>query len=101
MPSKKKRSRKQKDKKRTKSTVEKFSEEKKQSEKQVYQLLPPQDEFQDIIRRCFGSMYAETINQPHCRVCGETEEDSRLLHIQAINGKIVLCQDCYDIQMAM
>ena len=91
MPSKKKRSRKQKDKKGSKSNVEDA----------VYKILPPQDEFQAIIRRCFGRVYAESIKKPHCTICGDTEEDSRLLNIKATNGNIILCVDCYDIQIAM
>ena len=43
-----------------------------------------------------------SIKEPHCIVCGDTENDGKILQIPIKNGECILfCEFCYKIQSKM
>lgn len=43
----------------------------------------------------------ENITDIHCKICGDTENDGKILKIPTQIGDIYLCEDCYNIQLNM
>ena len=65
---------------------------------QIY--LPPATLEQSIFRNKLEKLM-ENIKEPHCKICGDTQNDSKLLKIPTQIGDIYLCEFCYNVQMDM
>ena len=62
--------------------------------------VPPNDDHQDVCRRMIKNM-TDSIPEPHCRICGDTEADGELVAIQTNIESFNLCGECYKIQKNM
>ncbi len=62
--------------------------------------LPPQTLTQSIIRHTLDELM-ENITDPHCKICGDTENDGKILKIPTQIGDIYLCEFCYNFQSKM
>ena len=62
--------------------------------------LPPQTLSHSITRNTLDKLM-ENISEPHCKICGDTENDSKILKMPTQIGDIYLCEDCYNIQSNM
>ena len=40
----------------------------------------------------------ENITEPHCKICGDTENDGKIIKIPTQICDIYLCEFCYDVQ---
>lgn len=67
---------------------------------QKHNYLPPQTLTQSITRNTLNKLM-ENIKEPHCEICGDTENDCKIKKIPTQIGYIYLCEDCYDIQLNM
>ena len=43
----------------------------------------------------------KNIKEPHCKICGDTKEDGKIMKIPTQNGVTYLCEFCYDVQINM
>jgi len=43
----------------------------------------------------------KNIKVPHCKICGDTEKDSKIMKIPIENNHMYLCEFCYNVQMKM
>ena len=66
--------------------------------KHIY--LPPKTMEQFAVRATLEVLMAG-ISVPHCKVCGDTEKESKIVKIPTQIGDIYLCEDCYRIQKNM
>ena len=62
--------------------------------------LPPQTPTQSIIRYTLDKLM-KNITDPHCKICGDTENDGKILKIPTQIGDIYLCEFCYNVQSKM
>jgi hypothetical protein len=62
--------------------------------------LPPQTLTQSITRNTLDKLM-ENITDPHCKICGDTENDGKILKIPTQIGDIYLCEFCYNVQSKM
>jgi hypothetical protein len=62
--------------------------------------LPPQTLSQSITRHTLDKLM-ENITDPHCKICGDTENDGKILKIPTQIGDIYFCEFCYNIQSKM
>jgi hypothetical protein len=62
--------------------------------------LPPQSESQSIARFT-SDILMKNIQEPHCKVCGDTEKDGKIFKIPTQTNDIYLCQFCYNVQKNM
>ena len=63
--------------------------------------LPPKNLGQ-VIWREQTKQWLNRIKEPHCIVCGDTENDGKILQIPIKNGECILfCEFCYKIQSKM
>jgi hypothetical protein len=67
---------------------------------ETYTYLPAQSHEQLIYRSMIEEKF-KNIKEPHCKICGDTENDGKILKIPTQIGDIYLCQFCYDIQINM
>lgn len=62
--------------------------------------LPPQTTDQLIFRNMLKP-YHENIKEPHCEICGDTENDGKLFKIPTQISIIFMCEFCYNVQTQM
>ena len=62
--------------------------------------LPPQTLTQSITRNTLDKLM-ENVTGPHCKICGDTEHDGKLLRIPTQMGDMYFCEFCYDCQINM
>jgi len=62
--------------------------------------LPPQTLTQSITRHTLDKLM-ENITDTHCKICGDTENDGKILKIPTQIGDIYLCEFCYNVQSKM
>lgn len=43
----------------------------------------------------------ENITEIHCKICGDTKDDGKILKIPTQIGDIYLCEFCYNVQEQM
>lgn len=73
------------------------------SEKQdlsTHNYLPPQTLSQSITRNTLKELM-KNIKEPHCEICGDTENESKILKIKTQLDNIYLCDFCYNVQINM
>ena len=68
----------------------------------IMRKIAPQNSIQQAARSCIKSL-TDKIMEPHCEICGDTEEDGELVHIEYTNHDEdnYFCRMCYDIQKNM
>jgi hypothetical protein len=65
---------------------------------QFQNVLPPENREQAIVRNQMDNILQ---NKPeiHCRICGDTEEDGKIIKIPNQTNKLLyLCEFCYKVQ---
>ena len=62
--------------------------------------LPPQTLSQSVARFQLENLM-EHITEPHCKICGDTENDGKIIKIPTQIGYIYLCEFCYNVQIKM
>lgn len=70
------------------------------NEIQIHKYLPPRTTNQAICRHELEQLY-KNINEPHCKICGDTEKESKIVSIPTQVGDLHLCEFCYRIQRNM
>ena len=66
-----------------------------------YVTLPPQNNSQKIVREQIKKLTSH-IKEPHCIICGDTTEQSKLIKVTTINDGIqYLCDFCFECQKNM
>jgi esterase/lipase len=78
-------------------------QQKKQEEedkKKIYKYLPPTNTFQANYRNEMKKTLSH-IKEPHCMVCGDTDEQCKIVEIPTNVGIKILCTDCFAIQKNM
>jgi hypothetical protein len=66
----------------------------------IHTYLPPQTLTQSITRHTLDILM-ENITDPHCKICGDIENDCKILKIPTQIGNIYLCEFCYNVQSKM
>lgn len=66
----------------------------------IHTYLPPQTLSQSITRDTFEKLM-ENIKDPHCQICGDTEDDGQILKIPTQIGDKYFCKFCYHVQINM
>lgn len=68
--------------------------------KLTHTYLPPQTLSQSITRNTLDKLM-EHITVPHCKICGDTEDDGKIIKLSTQIGDIYFCEFCYNIQINM
>ena len=66
----------------------------------THKYIPPQTITQSVSRNILDKLM-ENIKEPHCKICGDTEKDGKILKVPTQVGDIYLCEFCYNIQKKM
>jgi hypothetical protein len=62
--------------------------------------LPPISFEQMMVRNQLEKIM-ENIKEPHCKICGDTEKDGKIMKIPTQNNDMYLCEFCYNVQMKL
>ena len=54
-----------------------------------------------LLWRNISDKSMENIKEPHCKICGDTEKNSKIFKIPTQIGDIYLCEFCYNVQIKM
>tara|TARA_Y100000310_G_C20261161_1_gene613694 strand:- start:314 stop:607 length:294 start_codon:yes stop_codon:yes gene_type:complete len=65
-----------------------------------YLTLPPSNIHQAQFRRMIDERHSN-IREPHCKICGDTEEEETLIELTTNEGIQYLCKTCHGIQKRM
>lgn len=64
-------------------------------------MLSPQNNIQRIVREQIKNLTSH-ITEPHCIICGDTVEQSKLIEVRTTNNDSqYLCDFCFKIQQKM
>jgi uncharacterized protein YecA (UPF0149 family) len=66
----------------------------------IHKYLPATSIVQSCTRDEFEEMFKH-IKELHCKICGDTEKNSKILKIPTNIGYIILCDFCYKVQSNM
>lgn len=66
----------------------------------IHTYLPPQT-LSQLITRITLDKLMKNITDPHCKICGDTENDGKIIKIPMQIGNIYLCEFCYNVQSKM
>jgi hypothetical protein len=73
---------------------------KTQIELPPHTVLPPKS-FEQMMVRQYLEKKMENIKEPHCKICGDTEKNGKIMKIPTQNNDIYLCEFCYNVQINM
>jgi hypothetical protein len=66
----------------------------------THKYIPPKTIIQSIARNTLDILM-ENIKEPHCKICGDTEKDGKIVKVPTQIGDIYFCEFCYNVQIKM